>query len=185
MPVLIGIKESICGREWLILAAENIACILAAAWPEHEAASLKRRWVAKVDADETRNLACDRLVFVRRDAPIGWEDGAQPWMVLGMTARTIDGVCDAETCDAADDALRLSRCDGVKVKRDEVAALDIRRLALEAFQCAADLAAYVLEPALLLLRQGVVLLNGFICARRCAEPVDKFAPEILGALPLF
>ena len=106
-------------------------------------------------------------------------------MVLGIAARTIDGVGDAKTCDAADNTLCLPRCDGVKVKRDDVAALNVRCLALEAFQCAADKAAYVLEPALFLLRQCVVLLNGFICARRCAEPFDKFAPEILSALPLF
>ena len=102
-----------------------------------------------------------------------------------MAARTIDGVGDAETCDASDDALRFPRCNGIHVKSDEITALDVRCLALEAFQCTADKAAYVLEPALFLLRQGMVLLNGFIRARRCAEPFDKFAPEILGALPLF
>ena len=69
-----------------------------------------------------------------------------------MAACTIDGVGDAETCDAADDALRLPRCDGVKVKRDKVAALDVRRLPLESLQCATDKAAYVLKPTLLLLR---------------------------------
>ena len=55
-----------------------------------------------------------------------------------MAVRTIDGVGDAESCDASDGGLRFSRCDGVKVKRDEGAALDVRRLALEAFQRTAD-----------------------------------------------
>ena len=55
-----------------------------------------------------------------------------------MAARTVDGVGDAESSDASDNALRLPRCDGIHVKRDEVAALDIRRLALEAFQRTAD-----------------------------------------------
>ena len=138
MPVLVGVENAISRQKRLVLKAKDIDRVLAATWPKHEATCLKRRWIAKVDADEACDLACDRFVFIRRDAPIAREDGAQPWTVLGMAVRTIDGVGNAKTCDASDDGLRFSRCNGVHVKCDKVTAFNVCRFSLETFQRTAD-----------------------------------------------
>ena len=183
-PILIFCEHPVCRKKRLVREAEDVCRVLRAARPEHQATCLERRRIAEIDADHTRELTRDWLVFVCRQWSVCGQDHPKARPRFRMAARAVNRVCRAQPLDAAHHVFRPARRDRIHVERHEIAADDVRRLPLPAVQRTADEAADVLEPYLLALWQAVIRFDRFLCPNRRLKAADELAPKYLRALPI-